>query len=528
MEDNIDMFALLPDSLVLAIISYLPFKEAVRTCLLSKYWKHLWVNLPCIELKEHFESLEPFGSRNARRRVFLKFVAFWLDNRKDGPVDKFSLIMSNPNDNLVEDMIDRCVAFVTQHGVKELELDFSDPSWEEEVIPFRREALVELPTMAYKHQSIQSLKLSSCSFLANGLSNWRELKEVTLSWMEVNTDTLATLLSSCTMIESLVLKKCWNWGHFEIGNETSSLNRLLVEKCSFQNSFFKINAPNLCFFKYWGKLLLFEFKNLLAMEDAHLDFYLGYSNAGIGSRVLYDLVNDLYNARVLSVCPYILQVIRTEERARLARDMNTRHLTVKMNMLTSEVRGVLFFLRSCPMLECLTIQSGSKITLPDYQAMWIDSDEDQDDLPMRMQDNDEEQDDQAMLTDSVSLDNMDNYESSHDEEDEYYEDGSYLINTVDYMMKNVEYLIYYECLESSLKVVELKDFTCSKSNLVSQNGLALLCYLIRRGKGLTNVKINVLKGEIDGEKNVAFYRMIEEYLMTTPRASTDLQISICY
>ena len=119
---------------------------------------------------------------------------------------------------------------------------------------------------------------------------------------------MTIVLSNCKMIESLVLHKCWNLSHFEIGSEALSLKRLVVDKCSFRNALFKVSAPNLCFFKYFGKLCFFEMKNTLAIEEAHLHFYLGYDNVGTGARVMYDLVKDLYNARVLTVSPYLIQV----------------------------------------------------------------------------------------------------------------------------------------------------------------------------------------------------------------------------
>ncbi|KAH1232896.1 putative F-box/LRR-repeat protein [Glycine max] len=518
MENNTDKLSSLPELLCLFIISLLPFKDAVRTSILSKHWLHIWKYSPKIEFSENFDGncidrFEPFSSIKARRSAFMKFIKLWLDFRKVGEVEKFSLKFSKPNNDHRE-IIEECVTFVTQHGVKELELDFSDPFWEEEVIPNKRKALFELPKLAYGNKpNIESLKLSSCSFRENYLSNWQALKEVTFGWMEVTLDAMTIVLSNCKMIESLVLHKCWNLSHFEIGSEALSLKRLVVDKCSFRNALFKVSAPNLCFFKYFGKLCFFEMKNTLAIEEAHLHFYLGYDNVGTGARVMYDLVKDLYNARVLTVSPYLIQVILTGEKRRMEHDMNARHLILRMNMLRCELRAVSFFLLSCPMLECLTFELGSEIILPDYQAMWIDSDEEQDDLPLWI-DSDEDQDDQAKW--------MDN-DYDDDDEDNIYDDYCRdFINMVDNQIKGMKNLINYNCLESSLKLVEVKDFVGSK------NGLVFLCYLIRYGKVLKNVSINVLKTELEGNSNVAFYRTIEEYLMTTPRASSNLQISICY
>ncbi|TKY46836.1 putative F-box protein [Spatholobus suberectus] len=220
---------------------------------------------------------------------------------------------------------------------------------------------------------------TDCHEVALAMNNWSEiqiamhanmmnfvkskaLKEVYLGWMEVTLDSITTLLSNCKIIESLVLKRCWNLSHFEIGNEALRLKRLVVDKSIFENAMFQLNAPNLCFFKYIGAMCLFEVKNTLAIKEAHLDFYLGFDNVGTDI-FLYDLVQDLYNARVLSVCTYLLQVISMGEKEHIERDMNTRHLILKMNVHNCEFRGVSLFFHSCPMLERLTIELGSNIIL---------------------------------------------------------------------------------------------------------------------------------------------------------------------
>lgn len=84
----------------------------------------------------------------------------------------------------------------------------------------------------------------------------------------------------------------------------------------------------------------------------------------------------------------------------------------------------------------------------------------------------EDQDDPAMWMDS-------DYEDSYDDENDDNDDWRYLINIVDNHIMEIKNLHQY-------------------------------------------VK------ELDGSKNEAFCRAIAEYLMTTPKISSDLQISTCH
>ncbi|XXG88351.1 hypothetical protein AAC387_Pa12g0570 [Persea americana] len=54
MESNSYLFAYLPDCVLLLIVSFLPFKEAARTSVLSKRWKQIWRDYTTIELNENF------------------------------------------------------------------------------------------------------------------------------------------------------------------------------------------------------------------------------------------------------------------------------------------------------------------------------------------------------------------------------------------------------------------------------------------------------------------------------------------
>lgn len=74
----IDRLSVLPDTLLVRILSFLFMKEAGRTCVLSKRWKYLWVELPRLEFWESFE----INHESEKTRNFVSLVNRALDIRK--------------------------------------------------------------------------------------------------------------------------------------------------------------------------------------------------------------------------------------------------------------------------------------------------------------------------------------------------------------------------------------------------------------------------------------------------------------
>ncbi|KAL6839067.1 hypothetical protein ACP4OV_031121 [Aristida adscensionis] len=48
----VDRLSGLPDALLHAVLSFLPAPQVVRTCVLSRWWRHLWRSAPRINIDE--------------------------------------------------------------------------------------------------------------------------------------------------------------------------------------------------------------------------------------------------------------------------------------------------------------------------------------------------------------------------------------------------------------------------------------------------------------------------------------------
>ncbi|KAL5802546.1 hypothetical protein ACOSQ4_030851 [Xanthoceras sorbifolium] len=427
-----DIISSLSSELLCLIFCFLPFKEAARTSVLSTRFRHVWRGMKRIDFQESFfvQPDEPEEQKQIHRRNFINFAYQWLTNYTGTTIDTFSLTFSRPGDFPVD--MHNFIIFSLARSVKGLSLDFHDPIRTEDGLE-NRGGVFNLPVHVYGHRGLESLKLSSCNFWVSGFRNFSALKHLSLGLIELRQNCVKALLLCCPLLESFTLKKCWSIdAHLDISGP--NLTTLVVDKCNFLYGLVQIDAPNMRLFKYSGRDEQFYFeRQLTSLQEAELDFGVESEFAEVG-QLLYDLLEQLFSARVLTVCSYLLQVVPSaDEPLGLLNTLNVRHLILKTSMHRFEFYGIRFMLKSCPLLETLTINIGPARIFHDY-------------VP------------------------------------------PFKLDAEEFWTKN---LVVYKCIKSSLKVVEVIGFKGSR------NELMFLQYLISLGRVLEELNI-YLSDEVDG------------------------------
>ncbi|KDP39081.1 hypothetical protein JCGZ_00838 [Jatropha curcas] len=364
-NSNMDMFTKLSSSLLVLIISYLPFKEAARTSILSKQWFNLWKETTVLEFNESFfvDRDEDEDNQKAQRHVFIDFVKQIVMNYPRKAIQKFSFVYSKPKECLSD--MQNFVLFAASRNVRNLGLDFSDPRWIEDDIE-RYPSKFELPLQVYQLFGLESLLLFSCSFDVSRFTNFSALKTVFIGWIEITEVTVNILIRNCPQIETLCLKKCWSLEHFEVSVQNSSLKNLILDKCHFMKNMIWVEGPRLQFFKYSGEINQFYLMNPMDMVEADLDFSMEPEFDELGT-ILCDFLQEFYAARVLTVCSVLLQIIpEGDDPLGLPAPINTRHLIVKTAMHENELVGIKFMLRSCRYIHTLTFDIVPGKIFPDY------------------------------------------------------------------------------------------------------------------------------------------------------------------
>ncbi|XP_009333861.2 F-box protein At3g62230-like [Pyrus x bretschneideri] len=462
------------DSLVL-IISLLPFKEAARTCLLSKRWHNLWRRAELnVEFNErlHVVAAEP-AQREIQKQDFINSVRRYIAraNNEQINVSKFHLVLTLSQDSRV--IADEGIDFSVQRSVKHLAIDFSDAAWNEDRFEIDEWAAEEneaartyvLPESFYlMNLVLESLTLISCNFNIPRLANFHLLKKISLAWIEFPDTNLHKLLVNCVVLESLSLKNCWDLDRLDVCGNDLKLQSLVVDRCWYRVlDEFRIEAPNLTYFKYAGFCApLFEVKNTGRVKVLDIDFGLEEDCRPELGDSLNDFLHKLCSISTLTVCTYTLQVISMgKDPVGVQNPLGVTSLTLKTEMHGFEILGIKFFLCSCPLLEILDIViRPGRIFYDKYRPP-------------------------------------------------------------QYALRNpaMVWAVVDQCITQTLRRVRVMGFKGTP------NEMNVLKYLIQNGLVMQNLRL-IISREVDDDGSPDTYDLRAQDLLTVRRASPDLQIAI--
>ncbi|XXG88347.1 hypothetical protein AAC387_Pa12g0566 [Persea americana] len=225
MESNSDFFAYLPDCILLLIVSFLPFKEAARTSVLSKRWKHIWKDSTIIDLNENFFRNIVDQAMAPLNQVFLDFARGFVFHHLGATVHNFQFLMSESKEYIADV---KCLhKFAASKKVEVLDLNF----WS-----FNENKFLELPLCVYEHEAMHVLKLTQCDLMQVEVTKFSALKSL-------------HLLTSLTIVECIPIDK-------------------EVQIC----------APKLEDFKYYGAFEAFKSDDVVSIKNIDLDF--GFEHIG--------------------------------------------------------------------------------------------------------------------------------------------------------------------------------------------------------------------------------------------------------
>ncbi|XP_017245705.1 probable FBD-associated F-box protein At1g32375 [Daucus carota subsp. sativus] len=213
MITRVDRISNLPDSLLLIILSLLPFDLAVRTSVLSKRWRRVCMSLSNALFDDRYGRFSGVQFNTSVDR-------FVMCRPRDLYIDSFGLECGGRVDS---DFVDKWVDKVLKHRVKDLTLGFSF-----EGVPYR---LIH-DVYAYGKFEALRLKRGILVIISDVLRFSRlkvlEFREVTFSTYE----SVKEILVNCPVLEDLVIQRCkWLSGgdHLYV---CGSVLKNLVLKCN--------------------------------------------------------------------------------------------------------------------------------------------------------------------------------------------------------------------------------------------------------------------------------------------------------
>uniref|UniRef100_A0ACD5WK97 Uncharacterized protein n=1 Tax=Avena sativa TaxID=4498 RepID=A0ACD5WK97_AVESA len=207
-----DLISRLPDDLLCTIVSLLPTKEGARTQAISRRWRLLWRSAPLNLVDD--EGLRSKGRRTSN--LIQKILS-----EHPGPGRRFSVSL------LTSGYFNRIEGWLSSQALDSLqELELRYGLWLGD-----RKKLCRLPPCAYRFApTLRVAKFHGCCFPDLIMPKFPCLKQLTLHKVTISEDALQSMLSVCTLLESLELRKNLGISRLCISSQTlKSLGFILQE-----------------------------------------------------------------------------------------------------------------------------------------------------------------------------------------------------------------------------------------------------------------------------------------------------------
>ncbi|KAF7803469.1 tetraspanin-19-like isoform X1 [Senna tora] len=289
-DGEVDLLSMLPDSIIVSILSQLTIAEAARTCVLSLRWRYLWTY--------YFGSLHFDASlvRNDRtsslwtdkRDLFKRRVDQVLNSLQTQTLEALEICFELGNDIHV----DKWVQFAIQKKVKKLELKLGLSSFNTIEYHYKR---FDVPPSLLKWSSLPSLQV------------------LRLSCVDVSGEEVEYLLSSCPSLQTLSVvssKRLWNLrvcSHSNI-KELEILawyeNQITLEICS----------ENLRSFSYFGHYESINYEHIPNLKE------VCFGGSGVDG-----LFNDFFHLKNYDHSSYLKMKFELPDNMVLA---NLQHLEI--------------------------------------------------------------------------------------------------------------------------------------------------------------------------------------------------------
>ncbi|CAL1392461.1 unnamed protein product [Linum trigynum] len=193
-ESTVDRISNVPANVIEHILMLLPIKDAGRTSILSRNWRHHWRSIPQLVFDGSFApplpSTEPYLPDE--KKVMMDIYEALLLH--DGPVTKFELSIPGLREDCPR--ICKLIPHVGSKGVQELALRFSVGQ-------------TKLPSSLFTACHLTVLKLQHCSVGApSSFVGFRKLVVLELEHVIMPEDFLQKLQPECPLLEELRVLYC--------------------------------------------------------------------------------------------------------------------------------------------------------------------------------------------------------------------------------------------------------------------------------------------------------------------------------
>ncbi|KAI3936425.1 hypothetical protein MKW92_010819 [Papaver armeniacum] len=285
-----DRISGLPSPILHHILSFLPFKNIVCTCVLAKRWKFVWSSVPNLDIG-HWRSPTK-TTRGPRTNIseetdrFMSFMDRLFESRDMSNIGKFSLSCDKHCD---EDRVHSWLSAVARRNVEEFSLLSED----------ERDSCM-IPSLLFTCETLSLLKIQMPIYL-NIPTNVHlpKLKVLRLINIRFTDGTLIEkLCSNCLILEDLEINNCIIEDITEISISSRTLKRMYIDAPPCHQ--IDIDAPSLEVFQHKGTLAeVYDLHSFPSLMDANIS--LSDINDWINEdeNIAINLLEPLFNVKQL-------------------------------------------------------------------------------------------------------------------------------------------------------------------------------------------------------------------------------------
>jgi len=297
-----DRLSNLPEAVLLHIMEFLPTKQAVQSCVLSKRWKNLWKSL---------STLSFFPSASGIRK-YNKFVSHVLSNR-DHCVALHNLRLTVFK-STVPKLLSKAINYAASHYLSKLTLDFD---FEVKEIP------TSIVTLLYnsKYLTFLDIRINICiSFYCCTMKLPQSFDLPSLKILVLNNvtftggaDNCADPFSACTSLTTLILRHyIHNYSAQTLHISCPSLSTLKLHNIVHSHTFVPkivLSVPNLrsITLENCGFFTCYELSSkcgLPFIEEVKIN-----NRVTVESSIIIDWLRMFSNVRTLTLCSRTLITI---------------------------------------------------------------------------------------------------------------------------------------------------------------------------------------------------------------------------
>lgn len=360
-----DKISILPDCILQFILSLIPTKDAVATCILSKRWKFLWTSIPIIDFDDALLYTNADFWYPVEVTSFMNFVERVLLLRDSSSIKKFRL---SCRVFFSASRVHAWVSAAVMHDIEELDLCFFVEK------PFM------LPLCVFHSESLAVLKLQmNCELQLPNCISFPSLKTLELCLVTfVDDGSTEKLFSNCPVLQELSILDC-EW--VKLMNVTISiptLKSLTIDDLPYYGTFdvngcrIKIDAENLthlCYVGYLCNELIPCYVPSLVKAHIHIPNLFENQKEVVprtakllrGLQHVHSLRMSTRTIKSLFLAGNLLEVP-------LFQKLTCLELTMKIENLS--VAGLLNFLHCSPNLESLHFFEGLELCMCSRNNAW--------------------------------------------------------------------------------------------------------------------------------------------------------------